>query len=33
MSAFAKQLTQADIEVLARYFSAQSGLETAHHGD
>ena len=31
MSAFAKQLTQEDIEVLAEYFSVQSGLETAHH--
>ncbi len=33
MSAFAKQLTQEDIEVLAEYFSAQSGLATAHHDD
>ncbi len=33
MSAFAKQLTQEDIQVLAKYFSAQTGLETAHHSD
>ncbi len=31
MSAFAQQLTQDDIEVLAEYFSAQQGLETPHH--
>ena len=31
MSAFAQQLTQDDIEVLAEYFSAQEGLETPHH--
>ena len=29
MSPFAKQLTQEDIEVLAEYFSEQTGLETA----